>query len=124
MSILLVTLALVVAMICVPTAAGMTAMGLAGGDGEPKNWFFGALGAVVGFGSMYNVLASFAAYWGLDGWRWWAMLAAPVAGLVGLATHGSDAPDSTLADWMVGVALQLAIAVPPVLLLLSDRTSV
>jgi hypothetical protein len=69
MSFALVTFALVVAIICVPTAAGMTAMALAGGDGEPKNWFAGFMGAVVGFGSVYNVLASFAAYWGLDGLR-------------------------------------------------------
>jgi hypothetical protein len=50
------------------------------------------------------------------------MLAAPAAGLLGLVTPG-DAQDRTSTDWLVGVALQLAVAVPPALLLLSDRAS-
>lgn len=97
-------------------------MALAGGDGEPANRFVGALGAVVGFGSVYNVLVAFAGFWGLGAGRWWPMWAAPVAGLLGLAVLRGDDGD-TATDWFIGVALQLAVAVPPVLLLLSGRVS-
>jgi hypothetical protein len=125
MSVLVVVLALLIAAACVPTAAGMTAMGLAGGDGEPKSRWAGALGAVVGFGSVYYVLVSFAAFWDLDGWRWWPMWAAPVAGLLGILTVRDPEPDdTTVTDWTVGVAMQLAVAVPPALLLLSARVSI
>ena len=44
MSAVLVTTALVVALVSVPSIAGITAMGLAGGDGEAPNAFFGILG--------------------------------------------------------------------------------
>jgi hypothetical protein len=54
MSAVLITTALVIALACVPSIAALTAMGLAGGDGEPRNAFFGILGAVVGYGSVYN----------------------------------------------------------------------
>jgi hypothetical protein len=121
-SLLLVVLALVIAAVCVPTAAGMTAWGLAGGDGEPVNRLAGVLGAVVGLGSIYNVLVSFAAFWDLDGWRWWPMWAAPVAGLVGILVV-RDQEKGSVADWIAGVAMQLAVGTPPALLMLSGRVS-
>ena len=123
MSVALVVLAVLVAVICVPTAAGMTAMALAGGDGEPENWLVGLLAAIVGFGSVYNALVAFAAFWGLDGWRWWPMWAAPVAGLVGMLIL-DDRAVSGLRDRIVGVALQLAVALAPALVLVSGRVSV
>jgi hypothetical protein len=122
MSVLLVVLALVIAAVCVPTAAGMTAWGLSGGDGEPVSRVAGVLGAVVGLGSIYNVLVSFAAFWDLDGWRWWPMWAAPVAGLVGLLAV-RDEEEGSVTDWIVGVAMQLAVGTPPALLMLSGRVA-
>ena len=44
------------------------------------------------------------------------MFVAPAAGLVGIGLAGSDEPGST-GDRMVGLALQLVLAVPALLLL-------
>ena len=123
MSVALVTIALLVALVCAPSVAAMTGMALAGGDGEPRTWYLGLLGALVTYGSLYNVLVTFTAYWGMEDWKWWAMWASPVAGLVGMLAYGDDSEDTKPTDWLVGVMLQLAIAVPPVLLLLSDRVT-
>jgi hypothetical protein len=91
MSAVLITTALVIALACVPSIAALTAMGLAGGDGEPRNAFFGILGAVVGDGSVYNAVTCFTAYFGGEpSWRWWLMLLPPVAGLVGTLTYGDE----------------------------------
>ena len=59
MSTTLVVLALVTALLCVPTVAGMTAWGLAGGDGSPETPIHGALAVLVGGGSLYNALTCY-----------------------------------------------------------------
>ena len=108
--------ALVVALLSVPTVGGVTAWGLAGGDGEQHDPVLLVTAALVGFGSLYNAVTCWTAFWGLPEWRWWLMFVAPVAGLVGVALAGSDEPGST-GDRMVGLALQLVLAVPALLLL-------
>jgi hypothetical protein len=120
-SVALISLALVVAVVSVPTVAGLTAWGLAGGDGEAKNAFVGVLAMSVGFGSIYNAATCFSAYFiDLPPWRWWVMLLPPVAGLLGLLLHGDEPEDTTLTDRLVGLVMQLVLAVPAVLLLASD----
>ena len=124
MSAVLITTALVIALACVPSIAALTAMGLAGGDGEPRNAFFGILGAVVGYGSVYNAVTCFTAFFGGEPpWRWWLMLLPPVAGLVGTLTYGDEPGNATVLDRLVGVCMQLALAVPPALLLASDAVT-
>ena len=124
MSLVLITTALVVALVCVPTVAGMTAMGLAGGDGQPRNAFVAVLGAIVGYGSVYNAITCFTAYWGdLPAWRWWLMVLPPAAGLLGLLVMGDESEDTTVSDHLVGVAMQLALGVPALLLLASDAVT-
>ena len=124
MSALLITTALVVAVVSVPTVAGLTAWGLAGGDGEPRNALLGILAAVVGFGSIYNAITCFRAYFfDLPPWQWWLMLLPPLAGVLGLALGDEDASDARLRERLVGLSLQLVLAVPAVLLLGSDAVT-
>jgi hypothetical protein len=121
----LITLAVLVAVVCVPTVAGLTAWGLTGGDGEPENAFHALLGAVVGFGSIYNAVTCFTAYFGdLPPWRWWLMLLPPAAGLLALLVHRDETGETTTADRVVGLAFQLVLAVPAALLLASDAVSI
>jgi hypothetical protein len=120
----LITLALVVSVVSVPTVAGLMAWGLAGGDGEPRSAFHGLLAAVVGFGSLYNAATCFSAYFiDLPAWRWWAMLLPAAAGLVGLLVYGDEPEGTTPSDRVVGVVLQLVLAVPAALLLASDAVT-
>jgi len=101
MSAVLITTALAVALVCVPSIAAITAMGLSGGDGEPRNAFFG----------------------GEPAWRWWLMLLPPAAGLLGVLTYGDEPDNSSGWDRLVGVAMQLALAIPAALLLASDAVT-
>ena len=118
MSAVLVTSALVVALLSVPSIAGMTAMGLAGGDGEPKSPFFGILAAIVGYGSIYTAATCFSAYWGdLPAWRWWLMLLPATAGVVGLLTYPDEPQVSSGAERALGITMQLALGIPAALLL-------
>ncbi|HSE08174.1 MAG TPA: hypothetical protein VLB29_05870 [Nocardioidaceae bacterium] len=119
MSTALIVVALVVALVSIPTVAGLTAWGLAGGDGEPKNAVIGVLGALVAFGAIYNALVSYRAFWGIPDWSWWLMWVPPVAGLVGLLLARDDlSPEesSSPTDWAVGLSMQAALGVPAVLL--------
>ncbi len=124
MSEVLITTALVVALVSVPSIAAITAMGLAGGDGEPKNAFFGVLGAIVGYGSLYNAVTCFTAFFGGEpAWRWWLMLLPPAAGLLGLLTYGDEPEHTTGSDRLVGLAMQLALGIPAGLLLASEAVT-
>ena len=123
MSAVLVTLALVVAVVLVPTIAGMTAMALAGGDGEPRNAWVGVLGAIVGYGMIYTAVTCFTAYWELPAWRWWLTLLPAVAGLLGLLTFRDEPEDTSAWDRMVGVAMQLTLGIPAALLLASGAVA-
>jgi len=124
MSAVLVTAALVVALLSVPSIAGMTAMGLAGGDGEPKHAFFGVLAAIVGYGSIYTAATCFSAYWGvLPAWRWWLMLLPAAAGLLGLVTYRDASENASVADWLMGLAMQLGLGIPAALLLAGGAVS-
>jgi hypothetical protein len=124
MSAVLITAALVVALVFVPSIAALTAMGLAGGDGEPRNALFGILGAIVGYGSIYNAITCYTAYFGGEPpWRWWLMLLPPAAGLAGLLLSGDEPGDPSGAEMLVGVAMQLALGIPAVLLLASGAVT-
>ena len=124
MSNTLITLALVIAVVCVPTVAGLTAWGLAGGDGEQKNVFIGLLAMIVGFGSIYNAVNCYAAYFAdMPPWRWWLMLLPPAAGVIGVPLHGKEVQDSKLVERLLVVGMQLVLAVPAALLLASDAVS-
>ena len=114
----LLILALLIAVVSVPTVAGMTAWGLAGGDGEPDTPLLGILGAVVGWGAVYNVVASWLAFFDMSAWQWWLMWAPPVAGLLGLllSVPSWRRGASSVLDVLVGVAMQLALAVPAALI--------
>lgn len=116
-STLLIGVAVVIAVLCVPTIAGLTAMGLTGGDGEPENLPLGVLGALVGYGSIYNAVTSFAAFWELPGWRWWLMLVPPAAGLLGLLLSADPAEEESPWARLGGLALQLVLGVPVLLVL-------
>lgn len=116
MSTALHVLALVVAILSVPSVAALTAWGLAGGDGEAKNPVVGLLGALVGFGSVYVAVTCWTAFWGLSEWRWWLMFVPPVAGVVGLVLHGDDGSEEPVRDWLLGIGLQAVLLVPPLLL--------
>ena len=108
--------ALVVALLCIPTIGGLTAWGLAGGDGVQDNPLLVVLALLVGFGSIYTAVTCWTAFWGLSDWRWWLMFVPPAAGFVGLVYAGSDEVESTQ-DWVIGAALQLVMAIPALLLL-------
>ena len=125
MSEVLITTALVVALLSVPSIAGITAMALAGGDGEPRNAFFGARGAIVGYGSIYNAVTCFTALFGGEpAWRWWLMLLPPAAGLLGLLPYGDELENTTGADRLIGLAMQLALGIPAALLLASGAVTI
>lgn len=114
--------ALVVALLSVPTVGGLTAWGLAGGDGEQHDPLLLVAAALVGFGSVYNAVTCWTAFWGLPDWRWWLMFVAPAAGLLGVAVAGAHEPGTTR-DRLVGLALQLVLAVPALLLLAAGVAS-
>ncbi len=117
MPVLLLALAILVAVVSVPTVAGMTAWGLSGGDGSPDTPVLGVLGAVVGFGGLYNAVTSWLAVFGIDAWQWLLMWAAPAAALTGLLLSLGELrrDDVTPADVLVGVAIPIALAVPAAL---------
>jgi hypothetical protein len=110
-------LALVVALLSIPTVAGMTAWALAGGDGTPDHPVLGVLGALVALGSVYVAVTCWTAYWGLAEWRWWLMFVSPAAALLGLvlASSGRRADDGPL-DRVVGLVTPLVLAGPALLL--------
>ena len=108
--------ALFVAILSVPTVAGLTAWGLAGGDGEPDNAALGVLGALVGFGSLYTAVTCWTAFWGLADWRWWLMFVPPAAGLMGLLLARGEPEPTRTRDVFVGVGMQLVLAMPGLLL--------
>ena len=90
-------LALVLAVLCVPTVAGMTAWGLAGGDGTPESPLHGVLAVLVGGGSVYNAVVCWLALFGdRASWQWWLMWAAPVTGIVGLLVASDDGESAYL----------------------------
>ena len=115
MSTALHVLALVVAILSVPSVAALTAWGLAGGDGEAKNPLVGLLGALVALGSVYVAVTCWSAFWGLSEWRWWLMFVPPAAGVLGLLLHGDDG-SASLRDRLLGPVLQAVLLVPPLLL--------
>jgi hypothetical protein len=120
MSAVLITAALVVALVSVPSIAALTAMGLAGGDGEPRNALLGMLGALVGYGSIYNAVTCWTAFFGGEPpWRWWLMLVPPAAGLIGVVLSRDELGGSSGRDIVLGIAMQLALGIPAVLLLAS-----
>ena len=124
MSNTVITIALVVAVVCVPTVAGLTAWGLAGGDGEQENVFIGLLAMIVGFGSVYNAVNCYTAYFvDMPPWRWWLMLLPPAAGIIGVLLHDDDLQGSRLSARLLSVGLQLVLAVPAALLLASDAVT-
>ena len=110
--------ALILAMLCIPTIGGLTAWGLAGGDGVQDDWLLGILAVMVGFGSIYTAVTCWTAFWGLADWRWWLMFVPSVAGILGLVYVGRGEGELTQ-DWVIGAALQLVMVVPPLLLLVA-----
>lgn len=119
-------LALVVAVVSVPTVAGLTAWGLAGGDGTPKNAAHALLAVGVGFGSVYNAVICYLALWrDIPPWQWWLMWIPPVAGVLGVLLSSWEArTDSSAKDWLVGLGMQLALALPAALLWASGTVGV
>jgi hypothetical protein len=113
----LLVLALLIAVVSVPTVAGMTAWGLSGGDGEADSAVVGLLGAVVGYGAMYNVVASWLAFFDMAAWQWYPMWAPPLAGVLALVLTSSEwrREDSTSGDVAVGLVMQISLAVPAAL---------
>ncbi len=126
---MLVVIALVVAAVSVFTVAGMTAWGLGGGDGTPDTPLLGVLSVLVSTGSIYNAVTCWlAVFEGLAAWQWWLMWVAPVAGAVGLwlgarLEASEDAEPVPTSDVVIGLGLQAVVAVPAVLLGLSDAVT-
>lgn len=121
MTVLLVV-ALVVAVVSVPTLAGLTAWGLAGGDGEPESVQLGLLAVLVGAGGIYNAVASWLAFQELGAWQWWLMLVAPVAGLVGLVAAPSE-QEASAGDRAVGLLMMAGLALPALLVRLAGAVA-
>lgn len=121
----LVVTALVVAVLCVPSVGGLTAWGLAGGDGSPASPLYGVLAVLVGLGSVYNAVTCYLALWDVASWQWWLMWAAPAAGLVGVVLEGARGgyADQGVRDWLLGFTMQLVLALPVVLLGASGAVS-
>lgn len=109
--------ALMIAVLSVPTLGGLTAWALAGGDGTSRNRLLGVLGLLVGIGCVYNAVTCWTAFSGLPDWRWWAMLVAPAAGLLGLVAYRDGQSRLLSRDGAVGLAMQAGLAVPAALLL-------
>ena len=120
-------LALVVAVLCIPTVAGITAWGLAGGDGTPETPLHAVLAVLVGGGALYNAVTCYLALFDdVAAWRWWLMWAAPAAGVLGILLAGlteESQEDSTALDFAVGFGMQALVAVPVVLLGLSGAVA-
>jgi hypothetical protein len=114
--------ALVIAVVLLPTVALMTTWGLTGGDGEPENAFVAILGLLVGLGALYNVAACVLAFDGLADWQWTLTLVAPGAGLLGMALSTNVDESASRGDWIVGLGLQLSLALPALLLWLAGST--
>jgi hypothetical protein len=114
-----VVLALVLAAVSVPTIAGLTAWGLAGGDGTPRTAFHALLATGVGFGSIFNaVICYLALFRDVPAWQWWLMWVPPVAGLLGvLLASFEERTEGSARDWLLGLGMQLTLALPAVLLL-------
>ena len=120
----LITLALIVAVVCVPTVAGLTAWGLAGGDGEQKNVFIGLLAMVLGFGSIYTAATCYSAYFAdLPQWRWWLMFLPPAAGIIGVLLHREELRGSETSEGLLVIGMQLVLAIPAMLLLAGDAVT-
>ena len=111
-----VTVALVIAVLSVPTVAALVAWGLAGGDGEPRSVLVGVLAALVALGAIYNAVTCFTAYWDLPVWRWGLMWVPAAAGLIGLAVVARDRDDDSARDRAAGIAMPAVLAVPAALL--------
>ena len=109
----LVVLAIVVAVLSVPTVAGLTAWGLSGGDGEADNVVVGILGALVGLGGIYNAVVSYRALWEIPEWAWWLMWVPLTAGSAGLLLSIKQL--NGLRDALLGLGLQLTLGVPAAL---------
>lgn len=122
MSTALLVLATVVAVLSVPTLAGLTAWGLAGGDGETKSWLFGVLAMLVGFGAFFTAVMTIRTlFQPLPEWAWWLMWAPLAAGLLGLLlmSRDPDEPKGSATDWVTSVAMQAGLAVPAALVWLA-----
>ena len=118
----MIVAALVVSVVLVPTVALMTTWRLAGGDGEPESAFIAILALLVGLGALYNVAAGLRAFDGLADWEWLLTWVAPAAGLLGMALSTNVSESAGRGDWVIGVALQLSLALPAVLLWLAGST--
>ena len=120
-------LALVVAVLCIPTVSGLTAWGLAGGDGEPETPTYGVLALLVGAGSLYNALTCYLALFDIATWQWWLMWVCPLAGVLGILLSGIRGDlgpeENTVADFAVGLGFQAVAAIPAVLLLMSEAVT-
>lgn len=114
----MVVLALVVALGLAVSLGAMTGMGIAGGDGEPKNLLAGILGALVGYGGFWNVAMCIVAFGGLADWQWWSMLVPGAAGVLAMVVAVDD---ESVRDRVLGALLQLTLFAPAALVLASDR---
>jgi hypothetical protein len=114
MSTALLVLACVVAIVNVPTSAGLFAWGLAGGDGELEHWYYGVLAVALVIGALLGVGYSFGAFEGISLVRWWLMWLAPAAALLAIpaiaVTERELSRDALTALWAPA-----ALAVPPTL---------
>jgi hypothetical protein len=116
----LLVIACVVALVNVPTSAGMLVWGLAGGDGRVDRWYEGVLALVILVGSLYSVGACFGAFGGISLTRWllmWVPVAAAALALLLVVIKEKAAPSDVLTTlWM-----PLMLAVPPLLVWLSGE---
>jgi hypothetical protein len=107
--------ALVVAVVSVPSVAGLTAWSLTGGDGSAQSPLVAFLGLVVGIGSIYNVVICWRSFWFIAEWQWWLMWAPGVAGLLGVLLSSAESEESwrVRAIWL---GTQMVLWLPAALL--------
>lgn len=122
-STLLVGTAVLVALVNVPTSAGLLAWGLSGGDGEPRNPAHTALALLLVLGALAAVGGAFAAFDGLTAARWATMWVAPAVALGAVLLVDDGLEEYSLSDRLTALWMPAGLAVPPVLVRLAGAVA-
>lgn len=122
MTTLVLVVAVLVALVNIPTCAGLLAWGLSGGDGEPDSLAHTVLAVLLILGALAAVAGAFAAFGGLSTLRWASMWVAPgVAVLAVLVVdHGLEYP---LRERLAALWMPAGLAVPPALVWLAGAVA-
>jgi hypothetical protein len=118
----LLVCATLVALVNIPTCAGLLAWGLSGGDGEPRNPAHAVMALLLMLGALAAVAGTFAAFGGLSTLRWASMWVAPVVA-VGAVLLVDDGLEHRLSERLTALWMPAGLAVPPVLVRLAGAVA-